>query len=274
MAEIIATNSRYTLPALPIDTGYAMPADFLPALGAITLGAVLGGLGGLLGIGGGILAIPLLGGLFGMSQTLAQGTALVMMLPNVALGFWRYRQRSPFPLLLAVRIGALSIVASWLAARLALGLDKTLLRQVFAAFMLLLGAYFWRAAGQGGTTGGQPWPARYLPGVGLIGGACGGFFGVGSGIVAAPILVRGFGKNQTEAQGLALALVIPAAVMALGSYGQAGQVDWPLGLCLALGGVMTVSPGVALAYRLPAALLRRLFAVMLWLTAAMTWWLS
>jgi uncharacterized membrane protein YfcA len=254
--------------------GHVMQLDMVSTLGAVTLGAALGGLGGLLGIGGGILAIPLLGGLFGMNQTLAQGTALVMMVPNVLLGFWRYRQRSPFPLMLAVRIGALSIVATWLAARLALGLDKALLRQVFAAFMLALGGYFWRAAGQAAAANSTPWPARYLPGVGLVGGACGGFFGVGSGIVAAPILVRGFGKNQAEAQGLALALVVPAALVALGSYGQAGQVDWPLGLALALGGVLTVSPGVALAYRLPPALLRRLFALMLWLTAGLTLWLA
>jgi hypothetical protein len=259
---------------LLITTGLAMQLDLLSALGATTLGAALGGLGGLLGIGGGILAIPLLGSLYGMDQTLAQGTALVMMVPNVLLGFWRYRQRSPFPLLLAVRIGALSVGASWLAAHLALGLDQALLRQVFAGFMLLLGAYFWRAAGQGSPARGQPWPARYLPGVGLIGGACGGFFGVGSGIVAAPILVRGFGKGQTEAQGLALALVVPAALVALASYSRAGEVDWRLGACLAAGGVLTVSPGVALAYRLPALLLRRLFALMLWLTAAMTWWLG
>ncbi|SCK12575.1 sulfite exporter TauE/SafE family protein [Vogesella sp. LIG4] len=244
-------------------------------LAALLLGAVLGGVGGLLGIGGGILAIPLLGAAYGLDQTMAQGTALVMMVPNVLLAFWRYRQRSPFPLSLALRIGALSVLATWLAAHLALGLDKTLLRQIFAGFLLLLGGYFWRESRprpQRATQ--QPWPARYLPGVGLVGGACAGFFSVGAGIVAAPILVRGFGKAQAEAQGLALALVLPGALVALASYGRAGAVDWPLGLCLALGGLFTVSPGVALAYRLPQPRLRQLFALMLWLTAGLSCWLG
>ena len=59
------------------------------------LGVVLGALGGMLGIGGGLVAIPILGALYGMDQHLAQGTALVMILPNVLTGFWRYHQRTP-----------------------------------------------------------------------------------------------------------------------------------------------------------------------------------
>ena len=50
----------------------------------LCLGALLGFGGGIFGIGGGIIAIPVLVGLFGMDQKLAQGTALVMMVPNLA----------------------------------------------------------------------------------------------------------------------------------------------------------------------------------------------
>ncbi|MCR3786820.1 sulfite exporter TauE/SafE family protein, partial [Pseudomonas aeruginosa] len=58
------------------------------------LGMVLGCLGGLFGIGGGLLAIPALGVIFGLDQQLAQGTALVMVVPNVVLALWRYHQRN------------------------------------------------------------------------------------------------------------------------------------------------------------------------------------
>ena len=47
----------------------------------LLLGAALGTLGGLFGIGGGLIAIPALGVLFGLDQQLAQGTALVMVVP-------------------------------------------------------------------------------------------------------------------------------------------------------------------------------------------------
>ncbi|HBC02344.1 MAG TPA: hypothetical protein DC032_17700, partial [Pseudomonas sp.] len=59
----------------------------------VLLGLALGTLGGLFGIGGGLIAIPVLGVLFGLDQQLAQGTALVMVVPNVLLAIWRYHQR-------------------------------------------------------------------------------------------------------------------------------------------------------------------------------------
>lgn len=46
------------------------------------------------GRGGGLLPIPALGLLFGLDQQLAQGTALVMVVPNVLLALWRYHQRN------------------------------------------------------------------------------------------------------------------------------------------------------------------------------------
>ena len=60
----------------------------------VLLGLALGTLGGLFGIGGGLIAIPVLGVLFGLDQQLAQGTALVMVVPNVLLAIWRYHQRN------------------------------------------------------------------------------------------------------------------------------------------------------------------------------------
>lgn len=60
----------------------------------LALGAVLGGIGGLLGIGGGLIAIPVLVLVYHYDQQTAQGTALVMIVPNVLIGFWR--ARAPF----------------------------------------------------------------------------------------------------------------------------------------------------------------------------------
>ena len=80
------------------------------ALAMAGLGAALGGIGGLLGIGGGLLAIPVLALLFGMEQAMAQGTALVMIVPNVLLAFYRYRQQHAISLRLALGLGALAML--------------------------------------------------------------------------------------------------------------------------------------------------------------------
>jgi uncharacterized membrane protein YfcA len=94
-----------------------------------------------------------------------------------------------------------------------------------------------------------------------------GLLGIGGGLLATPLLTRWFGQRQAAAQGLALALVAPSAVIALTTYAQAGQVDWAMGVPLALSGMCTVSSGVALAHRLPERRMRAAFGWMLLCTA-------
>jgi hypothetical protein len=90
----------------------------LSLLWPLLLGALLGGIGGLLGIGGGIIAIPVLAMGFGMEQQLAQGTALVMITPNVLIAFWRYRQRHHLPLRTAGLLGLATLLATCLPQRI------------------------------------------------------------------------------------------------------------------------------------------------------------
>jgi len=237
----------------------------------LLLGAVLGGVGGLLGIGGGIVAIPVLALGFGMSQQLAQGTALVMIMPNVLLAFWRYYQRHPMPLATVGLLGACALIATGPAAWLAVHLDSGVLRRIFAVFLVGLALYFLhgaRAAAPAETKH-AGWHPRLMPGVGLAGGFMSGLFGVGAGLVAAPMLVRGFGLRQAVAQGMGLAMVVPGSLLALATFAQAGQVDWRTGALLAVGGTATISYGVSWAHRLPERKLRRLFALMLLATAAL-----
>lgn len=233
----------------------------------LVLGLLLGGLGGMLGIGGGLVAIPLLAALHGMNQQLAQGTALVMIVPNVLIGFLRYRQRHPVALRRIASMLLPAVVLSHLSARLAVSIDPAALRHAFALFLLgLTGLLLWQLRAPRGLK--APLPARWLPLVGAASGVMSGLFTIGGGMVVVPALVLLFGTAQTTAQGMALAMVLPGAVIALGAYAHAGQVDWSIGLPLALGGVMTVSLGVRLAYRLPVALLRGLFCAVLIGTAA------
>jgi uncharacterized membrane protein YfcA len=232
------------------------------------LGVLLGALGGLLGIGGGLVAIPILGALYGMDQHLAQGTALVMILPNVLIGFWRYHQRTPVNFRSLGMMVALTIAASALAAHFASRLGADQLRRGFAIFLIVLAAYFlWLLRARAGLTSKSLWPERLTPVVGVFSGLMSGLFTVGGALVALPALVSLFGMRQTQAQGIALALVVPASFTALASYAQAGNVDWSVGIPLALGGLVSVSWGVELAFRLPAAPLRLSFCAVLTGTA-------
>lgn len=232
------------------------------------LGVVLGALGGLLGIGGGLVAIPILVFLYGMDQHLAQGTVLVMILPNVLIGFWRYHQRTPIALRSVAWMCLFSIVSAGVAAHYATLLGAEQLRRSFAVFLIVLSVYFvCQIRRQPAAGSAAPWPLRYIPVVGFLSGIMSGLFTVGGGLVSVPALVSLFGMRQTQAQGIALALVIPASLTALISYTAAGHVNWSVGLPLAMGGLVSVSWGVALAYRLPPVPLRLSFCAVLISTA-------
>jgi uncharacterized membrane protein YfcA len=247
-----------------LGTGLAIAA-------AAALGAISGTLGGLFGIGGGVIAIPLLGIVFELHQQAAQGTTLLMVAPNVLFGFWRYRQRFGVDLRMATVIAGSALVATYPAARLATGLDPHALRLAFAGFLAALASLIayrtWRVASVSPSRPPLAWGWTAV--VGAVGGIVSGFFGVGGAFIAPPALTAFFGLRQAEAQGLALALVCPGTIVALAAYAEAGQVDWPLGIPLALGGIAAISAGVGLAHRLPERRLRLGFCGLLLLTAAL-----
>ena len=233
----------------------------------LALGAGLGFFGGLFGIGGGIIAIPLLVLGFGMEQPLAQGTALVLMVPNLLVGWWRYSQRHPLALRHALLIGLSAALTTWLVAHFAARLDPQLLRGLFSVFIGVLAMRMLLRRHRRGGAAELPLNARTLPLVGMAGGSSMGLLGIGGGLVATPLLSGWLGQRQTVAQSLSLALVAPSSVVALATYAGAQRVDWSLGLPLALGGLFTVSAGVALAHRLPEKRMRAAFAWMLLTTA-------
>lgn len=243
-----------------------MPA-LIDMLVPLALGAMLGFMGGIFGIGGGIIAIPVLALAYGMNQSLAQGTSLAMMVPVLCVAWWRYSRRHPLPWRAALLTGLLASLTTWAVAQVANRLEPDLLRAVFAGFLLLLAFNMLRRGERASPV--EPTARldlRFMPLVAIPGGACMGLLGVGGGLVATPCYTGLFGQRQTVAQSLSLAMVTPCALVALLTYGSAGSVSWVMGLPMAVGGLLTVSSGVALAHRLPERRMRAAFAWMILLT--------
>ncbi|MFM9867199.1 sulfite exporter TauE/SafE family protein [Achromobacter xylosoxidans] len=246
---------------------------------ALCLGAgcLIGFMGGVLGIGGGMIAIPALVLLMGMSQQLAQGTALIMVLPTIMMAVRKYNQQTRIDRRVALAGAGGAVVFTWVGARLALGIDSGVLRLSFAVFLFFIALFYawqtWRAgrARRAPKAGGNApvFTPRRAAALGVLCGTLGGFFGVGGAVLAVPIITTVFRLPQTTAQALALCMVIPGSAVALVTYSWAGQADWLVGLPLAAGSLLFVLVGVRLAYRLPERKLRASFAAMLFATVAL-----
>ncbi|MCS3504889.1 sulfite exporter TauE/SafE family protein [Achromobacter sp. JUb104] len=269
----------------------------------LAAGSLIGFMGGALGIGGGLIAIPALVLLMGMSQQLAQGTALIMVLPAITVAVRKYNQQARIDRRVAAAGAAGAVVFTWVGARLALGIDSSVLRQSFAVFLFFVALFYvwqtWRAVRvaarrqrpeQTSEQRSEPRseqrseppstkhaPSRPVPiltprrasVLGMLCGTLGGFFGVGGAVLAVPIITTVFRMSQTTAQALALCMVIPGSTIALITYAWAGQANWMVGLPMAIGSLLFVPVGVRLAYKLPERKLRVCFALLLFATVAL-----
>lgn len=237
----------------------------------LLLGAVMGTLGGVFGIGGGLIAIPALVLIFGMDQQLAQGTTLVMVVPNVLLALWRYHERTRILLRHAVPLAAGGFVFAWVGSMIAVGLDAHAMRIGFAVFMVLLAVFnysqmYMRKPPPSAELR-HPWPWLIVLGSGS--GVLGGFFGLGASVLATPILSSVFGTTQVVAQSLSLALAVPSTGVTLLTYAIHDHVNWHIGIPMALGGLLSISWGVKVAHSLPEKQLRTWFCLFLVFCAAL-----
>ena len=105
---------------------------------AVVLGVAAGVLAGMFGVGGGILFVPTLVLVLGLSQIGAQATSLAAMIPVVAVGTWRQHRHGLVRWRAAVVIGLASAVGVSGGALLADALADHVLRKLFAALLLVV----------------------------------------------------------------------------------------------------------------------------------------
>jgi len=106
----------------------------------IILGIFAGTSSGLLGIGGGVIMVPVLALLCSFDQKNAQGTALAVMVPMTLLGAWRYWQNPQVEMNAAVIILVIcgALAGTLLGTELASRLPSSTLRKIFALVMLIV----------------------------------------------------------------------------------------------------------------------------------------
>jgi uncharacterized protein len=105
----------------------------------LLLGLAAGVFSGLIGVGGGIIVVPVLVLAFGLSQHTAQGTTLAMLLPPIGvLAVWTYYKEGYVDWRIAGLLCAGFVLGGWFGAKFAVGLSKAALQRVFGGALLLV----------------------------------------------------------------------------------------------------------------------------------------
>jgi len=104
----------------------------------ILIGLIAGVLSGLIGIGGGIIIVPLLL-LLGFSQQQSQGTSLASLLPPVTLlAVMNYQKAGYINWKYAAIIAIMFVVGGYFGSKIAIDINQRTLKKIFGVIMLLI----------------------------------------------------------------------------------------------------------------------------------------
>jgi uncharacterized membrane protein YfcA len=216
---------------------------------SLLIGLAAGCFGGLVGLGGGVVMVPLMVGLAGLQQRQAHGTSLVALVFTGLVGAATYATK----------------VTARFGARYAHVLPEWKLKRSFGAFLLVI-AVILLARPWLGSTGGHAstWvTAAVLLTTGLFTGFLSGMMGVGGGSIMVPAMVLLAGFPQILAQGSSLLAMVPAGAVGAYTHFRLGNVVKGLLPGLIPGILAGTFLGSTLALRLPEVALRLTFAAVL-----------
>ena len=247
------------------------------------LGLVVGFVAGLLGVGGGLIIVPVLimmlhaqGLAAGMEPQLALGTSLASILFTSLSSVRAHHRHAAVEWLLVRRIAPGIVAGTLIGAMLAAQMSAWVLKVFFVVFLFYAATQMWFDF--------KPAPHRSLPGrlgttaAGSVIGAVSSWVGIGGGTLSVPFMLW---HNVTLHRAIATSAAIgfPIAIAGAVGYvmggwdvpsrpaGSLGFVYLPALVGIALGSVLTAPLGARTAHRLPVGRLKKIFALLLFALA-------
>lgn len=267
---------------------------------AILVGIGIGLISGMLGIGGGVVMIPLFRLAFGMSAIASTATSLFTIIPTSVSGaITHVRGKTCLPkvgIALGVGGACLSPVGVWLAqlspgwlvmlaAALAIGYSATtMLRKVLKTPKARLStqskedAPITKAASEGDSGATEDvresltfgkYDLRKAVCIGAIAGIASGYVGLGGGFLMVPLILSVLHVPMRLASGTSLIGVMILALPATVIQCMLGNVDYLIGIGVACGSIPGAIIGAKLVSRVPERSLRLMFAALLGVAAVL-----
>jgi uncharacterized membrane protein YfcA len=232
-------------------------------LAGLAIGLAGGFFGGLAGLGGGVIMIPLMTAAVGLVQREAHGTSLVAVVFTGAIGALTYFYHGTVDWAAAALLAASAILFARAGAIYAHSLKERHLKKGFGIFIICVSFLLViRNLLPGAAEELSFWPkAAVLVATGIGAGFLSGMMGVGGGSVMIPAMVILAGMPQHLAQGTSLLAMVPVGMIGSFTHYRLGNVHARLALGLAPGAMAGSFLGGTIAALLPDFYLKLLFAI-------------
>lgn len=116
----------------------ALELTWLSGAGLVLVGILTGVIAGLIGVGGGIVVVPVLMAVFGTSDLVAKGTSLLMIIPTAVSGTIGNLRHRNVDVVAALVIGVAACATTALGAWLATLIEPTTGNILFAAYIVVI----------------------------------------------------------------------------------------------------------------------------------------
>jgi uncharacterized membrane protein YfcA len=123
---------------VPIDATGRGDLGVVSVLLLVVVGAAAGIVAGLLGVGGGIVMVPLMVVALGMPPVVAKGTSVAVIVPTSIMGTWRNRKKKTAELRIAAIVGGAGVISAVLGTIVSRSLNDDLANVLFAVLLTLV----------------------------------------------------------------------------------------------------------------------------------------
>lgn len=236
----------------------------------LLVGLVAGGLGGLVGVGGGVIMVPLMTEILKFRQQEAHGTSLVAVVFTAIVGSFVYYRHGSADITASVVLAAMALLTVRLGANYCSVLPEAKLKRYFGIFLLflcllLLVKPFLPQFIDAASPAWIRWSVLVI--LGAMTGFISGMLGVGGGIFMVPMMVLFAGIVQHTAQGVSLLAMIPASALGAWTHFKRGNTRTSILPGLVVGVLAGVYVGGSFAHLTPERELRFIFTALLAYTA-------
>ena len=245
------------------------------ALLMVAGGAAAGIFGSLLGLGGGVLIVPLLTLAFGLELREAVGVSLVSVIMTSSVAAGVYLERHAADLRLGMRLELFTAIGALVGGSIAFLIDERLLALLFAGLLVYVAVSMLRTPSRPDEPVAAPgvlpaYEIRNMP-LGVVGATGAGVFsallGVGGGIVKVPLMHVGMGVPLRVAAATSNLMVGITAAASAVIYVLHDEVDPYVAGPTAVGVFLGASIGSRVAHRIDVRILRWVFVAVLVYTA-------
>lgn len=235
---------------------------FLTGLGAGVFGA-------LLGIGGGIVLVPILHVVLGLPMVTAVAVSLACVIATSTSAGATLAREGLCDVRLGMRLELATVTGAIVGAFFAPYLPVPLVRVLFGLAILpaARGLFLRRkaAAGGGGGAAADDAPRNYGVGMGasLVAGSLSGVLGIGGGFIKVPVMNLAMGVPMRVATATSNFMIGITAAASAFVYIARGQLDLAVAAPAILGVLVGAALGARLLPRVPADVLRKVFGFLL-----------